>query len=124
MNELFTYQLDEMWGLPEEESEMDIGSYKIIDYGIDHTQFFPGITTAFNPDYEHCCYGIGETYSEALDDALEMMVGQDENTRQLTEHIAKEEFFPGMDDLRTRVDHDDHDEPCELYYHVGIMWNL
>lgn len=49
-----------------------VESYQIIDHGIEHSQFFQGCGTSFT-EFTDCATGIGATYYEALDDALEML---------------------------------------------------
>lgn len=92
--------------------------YEIVDFGIDHPGYFQGIGST--QSYIDACYGIGMTYSEALNDALDMMVSGDEDTRMLAADIERDELVPGVDEDRPCADPDDD----QRFYHVGIRWNL
>lgn len=51
---------------------MTITDYQLIDYGIEHEQYFTGHSCAFS-NYEHCVTGTGDTPGEALRDAISQM---------------------------------------------------
>ena len=50
------------------EEEKKINSYQIVDGGVDRSDYFPGIGTG---SYDEVCTGIGNSFKEALDDAIE-----------------------------------------------------
>ena len=98
--------------------------YTITDYGIAHAQYFQGHGSSCST---HACLGIGDTYAEALDDALEnaAMDGFDielDSTDQPEQYTGKGPSAQAQHDRY--CEHDDHDE-CdhELYYYVGLRWN-
>ncbi len=45
---------------------------QVVDHGIDGSQYFPGCGTAFT-EYNGVATGCGDTFAEAIDDALESM---------------------------------------------------
>lgn len=52
--------------------DKQIGQYGIIDYGVDHEQYFPGCGTSFT-NYTDVATGIGNSAREAADDAAEQL---------------------------------------------------
>jgi hypothetical protein len=47
-------------------------TFQVVDHGIDGAQYFPGCGVSFT-EFEHCVTGSGDTFAEAIDDALESM---------------------------------------------------
>lgn len=103
------------------EPRVKIADYEVITHGINSSDYFTGCGTGV---YEHVVTGIGETPSEALDDALEMLHSS---------HLMAEPFYPdlpfGFLDGKP-IDHSDHTERedeedmCSLHYWVSIQYDL
>lgn len=119
-----------------------VSDYEVCDIGIEHSQYFQGFGTSFT-NFDYAFYGVGETAREALDDCLEMIAssGDDIDIEDLEKRILAE--FPGFLDEKENEKHSvteylrrenpdewfDEEgefmgEECELYYHVGIRYNL
>ena len=108
--------------------------YEITDYGIENTDYFQGHGTSFTK-YEHCSLGYGDTYSEALDDALEQaaMMGWEieleaEDLPENWEGKGPSAFGRHKEYCEKEDDGDDEEidnSDCEsnLYYYVGLRWN-
>lgn len=100
--------------------------YSITDYGIENADYFQGHGVAFTR-FAHCALGCGDSYREALEDALDSaaqagfdielgasdLPGQPaNNTNSAWEYHCQ------------HCEQEDH-EDCEsnLYYYVGLRWN-
>lgn len=65
--------------------------YEIIDHGVQYSQYFQGCSTMFS-NFDHVVTGYGDTYNDALDDALEFMCEEDQlfpSTEYLNQCIDK-----------------------------------
>jgi hypothetical protein len=49
-----------------------ITDFQVVDHGIDDAQYFPGCGVAFT-DFDYIATGNGDTFAEAIEDALESM---------------------------------------------------
>ena len=106
-----------------------VTEYKVLDHGIDGSQYFPGCGTAFTP-YEHVVTGCGDNPAEALDDALEQIAEQGFDAEALEAQILEAEGWDKMPDkpsasetfLKANPDAEDCEE-SELYYYLSIRWN-
>lgn len=98
---------------------------EIVDHGEDHAQYFPGCGVS-GTRYSHVATGIGVTFGEALDDAIEQMVtnpgDHDEWTEKDLEHIRDWVFRTVTpDDDQTTSDNEwPHNE---WWRYVSIRWN-
>ena len=112
-----------------------VTDYELIDHGIDGSQYFQGCGAAYTK-FDNVATGAGDTFAEALDDALEQMAWSDVETEGLEERIkadyndgqpwpegpsASEEFRKAND---ISEDDDNAMEDCELHYYVSIRYNL
>jgi hypothetical protein len=88
-----------------------ITDFSIQDFGLEHTQCFPGIGTAYT-GYDFCDYGVGTDAESALDDLLECMATTGYDVSGLEGRI-KSEWDP-----------DQEEGAGESYlYHLGLLWN-
>lgn len=88
-----------------------IEAYEIIDYGVDHSQYFQGAGVAFT-DWTMPFVGVGSNYNEALRDALEQCAMSGWNTNDIEENPPED---------YTNVAHKDcpeDDDMCELHYYA------
>lgn len=95
--------------------------YEITDYGIDNVSYFQGHGVMFTR-FEYCCVGVGADYNDALQDALESASQQDAEIV-----LSREDKKPvKSDSINTHLGLTDEDETeeCELYYYVGLRWNI
>ena len=93
--------------------------FEIVDLGVDSPDYFQGFGTSFTP-YEHCVVGIGDTASEAYQDALESVAQFEDSARIM-------ELLPDSCGIDNGVDHSDDDpdddgEAPTFWYHIGIRW--
>lgn len=56
-----------------------VSDYRVTDHGVSNCQYFQGHGTAFT-GWEACATGVGNTYNEAFDDALETLAQADWDT--------------------------------------------
>ncbi len=98
--------------------------YELIDHGIDHAQYFQGCATAYT-NFDHVVTGCGSNFSEALDDALEI-IAQDEAS-DVIQDIEAGLVADGVDFKATVPNTDryyEENEDSEMYYYVSIRYNL
>lgn len=94
--------------------KQSVTDFSIVDHGLEHSQYFQGCGVAFTP-YAHVVTGIGNDFSEALDDCLETIASQ---------------FDLGGIDSVIRPDVDSYgkdtvpEDSEEIYYHVSIRFNV
>jgi hypothetical protein len=86
-----------------------IQNYKILNHGIDGSQYFPGCGVACTL-YTHVYTGIGESAHEALEDALEQAATDDWNVEEIKNDLDETE----------NIEHADNDED-EMHYFVSIQ---
>ena len=116
-------------------TQVKTADYQITDYGIENADYFQGHGTAFTR-FEHCTLGCGDTYAEALEDALDLaamdgfdidladedmpekLAGQGPSAFEQHKEYCEQETAQGEEEA-------DHSE-CEsnLYYYVGLRWNV
>jgi hypothetical protein len=102
--------------------------YEIVDYGIEGASYFQGHGVAFTR-YQYCALGAGDTYAEALEDALDQaacdgfdldLVAEDQPAnwegKGPSAQAQHEQYCE-----EGKEDHSDCDH--ELYYYVGLRWN-
>ncbi len=114
-----------------------VTEFEVIDHGIDGSQYFPGCGVYFS-NFHHVATGNGDTFAEALDDALES-VAQDEtniDVADLEKRILEEWPIESQDKRsafaearRSNGDLSDEEweevaDECDVYYYVSIRWNV
>lgn len=117
--------------------------WQLIEHGMEEAQYFPGVGTAGSP-YDHAVTGVGDTYLDALDDALEQLreegggevlveeIERVHRPRRVEEgdwrlrsvHEACEEEYRG---LREGTKYplspfEKWHEECEIGYYISIRW--
>lgn len=97
---------------------MKPSKWLVENLGIEHSQYFQGYGLGPNSEYTDCCYGIGDTESEALDDCLENAAQQGLEIDDAFEAAIRDELNPS--DLH--VSASDHEDTDEVYFHVGLKW--
>lgn len=101
--------------------EKKVGAFSIEDCGIDSSQYFQGVGTAFT-EWMEVELGVGENFNTALDDAVDMAImnGWEFTPEQFAEINAAHGPSDGAhDDCPHHVNGDEFDE-CELNYYVAI----
>ena len=100
--------------------------YQLVDYGIDNAQYFQGHGTAYTK-YEHASLGCGDSYCEALNDALEQAAQYGVEIELETEDLPEQPANNGLSASEyhcQNCEEKDHDNcDSELYYYVGLRWN-
>ena len=98
--------------------------YEICDYGIENAQYFQGHGTSFT-NYQYSVLGCGDTYSEALADALEGCSEHDVILSPEDAPLLSVGKGPSASAQHEQYcDAEDHSEcESELYYYVGLRWN-
>lgn len=132
-----THMYHERLVLPEgEEGEMSF-EIEVVDYGVDDHQYFQGHGCS-HTEYEHCSLGAGDTFAEAIEDALEQACYCEGFDFEAARAAIREQYpeAVGADGkwvatisayaiAREEVeDDDDYDFECNLYYYVGLRWNI
>lgn len=82
-----------------------IQEHQTVDHGVDNSQYFQGCGTAFT-DFADVATGIGDSASEAFEDACEQLAQLGWDTSTLT------------DDLSDEIDVPEDSEDC--YHYVSI----
>jgi len=101
-------------------------NYEITNYGIDNADYFRGHGTSFTR-YNHAVLGCGDTYAEALDDALDsaaqMGFDIELETADLPEQPANN-VESAWEYHCQHCEEDEHDQCLSnIYYYVGLRWN-
>ncbi len=84
----------------------------IVDYGVDHCQYFPGVSTVHTP-YSFVYLGAGMSAYEALEQALEY-ASEYEDTSVIVNDLSKE-----ITVLAGDLDNTDF---LELYHYVAVFF--
>ncbi len=100
--------------------------YGITDYGIENADYFQGHGTAFT-EYEYCALGCGDSYREALEDALDSAAQQGFDIELEASDLPEQPANNVNSAWEYHCQHceqEEHDN-CEsnLYYYVGLRWN-
>jgi hypothetical protein len=94
--------------------------WHIEDMGVDHEQYFPGVSIAHK--WDEVYVGIGSTLAEAIDDALEQAAQNTgsvgaavvNSVADLSEGFSEEELYePLADDCQ-------EDEECPHHHYVAF----
>lgn len=92
--------------------------YEVVDLGVRYPDYFQGFECSYTP-FDNATYGIGDSFNEALDDALEQVFMGDLNEyeKQLFSYLEAQETLSEKDDI-----HIEENEENDGYYHVGVRW--
>ena len=111
-----------------------IREFEIIDHGVEHTQYFQGCGTAYTP-YDLCVTGCGDSYAEALEDALENLAQNEYEVKTIEESAEVMEDKQSPDFHKTVADclgwteneegetvdeEGDSTEDNEMHYYLSI----
>ncbi len=114
-------------------------AFELIDFGIDHAQYFPGCGVAFSR-FDHVALGVGQNFAEAFNDCLEQIASDGFDVEDLAKRAAKENGFdadkpptsPSVTEHITRelesegkIHEDELEaalEESELHYYVAIRY--
>ena len=107
-----------------------VTDFEVVDHGIDGAQYFQGCGVSFTA-FEHVVTGCGDTFADAVDDALEsisqtcayapggfdqfealIMADAPANAPSVSKYLESQ----GVAD-------DDTEEDSEMYYYVSIRYN-
>lgn len=106
-------------------TQAQITDYQITDYGIEHAQYFQGHGVSFTK-WEHSTLGCGDTYAEALNDAMEQAAMEGVHIELTPEDQPAnwEGKGPSVIVMHEAACPFVTHEGCksELYYYVGLRW--
>lgn len=106
-------------------TQAQVTDYQITDYGIEHAQYFQGHGTSFTT-WEHSALGCGDTYAEALNDALEQAAMGSVYIELTPEDLPANWEGKGPSASGQHAQYCDEGEhgdcDSELYYYVGLRW--
>lgn len=96
-------------------SERPVGYYYWEDLGVDHAQYFPGVSVVFT-GMDEVYVGVGSTPGEAAEDALESaaQAGWDVDAIEIPAEIQEST-------IDAHADCPPDDEDCELHYYVALF---
>ena len=66
-----------------------ITAFEVLDHGVEHEQYFQGCGVGCT-EYTDVATGIGDSFAEAVDDALEGLAQQEYETEGMEQRIARE----------------------------------
>ncbi len=93
--------------------------FRVTCHGVEHEQYFQGHGTALTR-WEECATGIGDSYGEALDDALDQIAqnGWDTSTIEADTEVSailkERNVHPALAEAHTE------NEECELHVYVSV----
>lgn len=102
-----------------------IGTYELIDHGIDHANYFQGCGVS-HTSFDYVVTGCGENAKEAFEDALEQIAqdGYDVSTLEESEPDYQSEKAENASVTNYFAKRGEEPaEDCELYYYLSIRWN-
>lgn len=91
---------------------------QVTGYGVEHPDYFIG-HGLIGTDYQYANYGIGDTFNQALDDAIEMLSAHPDITGcdlAAIEALAMEHLMDDATNEKWRVEGIDGD----CYWYVGL----
>lgn len=101
-----------------------VSEIELVDYGVDNAQYFQGHGVSYT-EYQHSALGVGDTFADAIENALEQLACDDFDSNAAEAMLKAEhglEVWP-----ETINAHDGHncedDDACEMHYYVGLRWN-
>jgi len=103
--------------------------WELLDYGSEYAQYFAGVGTA-GTTFKHAVTGVGASYFDALDDALEQVAEQAGTTEEVEamlleiemEHRPTVNVPKWMTTSVHEVDCPENDEECDKGYYISIRW--
>lgn len=108
------------------EDASNVADFQVLDHGEDGSQYFPGCGTA-HTNFAHVATGVGDTGTEALDDALDSMAQADHRPSAIQVHTMRESLSEPDKSAFASLDHsecnDDHDGDDWNHY-VSIRYNV
>lgn len=118
--------------------KLTLGDFTVESLGVEYPDYFQGYGLGPKSDYSDCCYGIGDTEAEALEDCMEMLAQSgsiefDEETERriredfgaVDENTTAAEYLGCADDAEAAECGEDSDwADSPAYWHVGIKWNV
>jgi hypothetical protein len=106
---------------------LHLGDFTVECLGVEYPDYFQGYGLGPSSEYTDCCYGIGNTEAEALEDCLEMIAqsGTFDFTDEDEKRIRGDYGHCNNSSLASEEMECDGDEYCDVpYWHVGIKWNI
>jgi hypothetical protein len=112
---------------------MTLGDFTVECLGVDYPDYFQGYGLGPKSNYSDCCYGIGNTEAEALEDCMEMMAQSGRVDLDEAAEKRIREDYGHCDDTVTAAEEagceDESDDADNMvyegpYWHVGIKWNV
>ncbi len=114
---------------------LTLGDFTVESLGVEYPDYFQGYGLGPKSDYYDCCYGIGNTEAEALEDCMEMMAQSGRVDLDEAAEKRIREDYGHCDDTVTAAEEMGCDEPSgpdeentfddfPAYWHVGIKWNV
>lgn len=118
--------------------KLTLGDFTVELLGVEYPDYFQGYGLGPSTEYTGCCYGIGNTEAEALEDCLEMFAQSgcievdDETEKRIRDEYGRaDDNVTAADELGINEDTDvplcgpdsTFDE-SPAYWHVGIKWNI
>lgn len=100
-----------------------VANYEVVNFGHDASDYFQGIGT-YGTNYDVATYGIGETFNEALLEAIDNLFSLLDGKMSyaeimaISDDIEKRHLLGFMADKKTKVPNTDLKN--EIFYHVGI----
>lgn len=109
------------------DTQKAIGSFEIVDHGIEGSQYFQGCGVSFT-EFSEVVTGIGDNPAAALDDCLEQMASNGWETEGMEKRILSDielSAIPTIPSVSAEYDTDDEGGGgnAELWYHLSIRWN-
>jgi len=104
-----------------------IGSFEIVDHGIEGSQYFEGCGVSFT-EFSEVVTGIGDNPAEALADCLEQMGSDGWELDGFEVRILDDiglGAIPTTPSVSAEYDTDDEEGGgnAELWYHLSTRWN-
>jgi hypothetical protein len=99
-----------------------IGTFQLIDHGIDHSQYFQGCGVAFT-NFDNVVTGIGDNPAETIDDCLEQIAQAGFDTEGMETRIKRQEGWEALPETPSVSDEYGCDETGEAHYFISIRWN-
>jgi len=90
-----------------------VTDYELLDCGIEHSQYFQGVGTAFSK-FDYAYVGVGDDYGEAINDALEQAACSGHEVP-----ITDEELQADID-ATNDVSCSDEEYHDEIYYYAAV----
>lgn len=98
-----------------------IQEYEIIDHGVEHTDYFQGCGVAFTR-FEECFTGIGWTFREALQNAVDDAAVAGYSIPEALEDEIKraDDTSKRINAVKNSISPDGNADTCDVFHHVSI----